>query len=325
MGIANFNYGIASFGVPVFGSMGVGNVYMVCQTADTDVFTQFTKRYGKNRFSDGTWMLNPFIGTGAIAATTNGIQTALDSCVTNRNDYVVVAPSDTNYGLDAVLTMSKKAVHLVCPAGMGRDFPVGNSARIKQLTGANAVIAITNQAVEVAGFYLKNYTALSTITLSTLALSPNIHTNMFNLVWSGAQAPAIAGTLAGGAWGSIDHNWLISESGTSATCAVVIDIIAQATGARVCHNEMTIGDSNTATIGISNQAVKGHTDFNIFSESGGATVGTIAACISVPTYEAAIGNRGAVATGHMFAGGTANRSFCDNRDAQAGGATPVET
>jgi hypothetical protein len=266
-------------------------------------------------------MFNPFIGTGSVAATTNGIQTALDSCVSCRNDYVVVAPSDTNYGLDLVLTMSKKAVHLICPSGMGAgDFPVGNTARIKQLTAANAVIAISNQAVEVAGFYLKNYTALSTITLAAAAHSPNIHHNAFMLVWSGAQAPAIAGTTTGGSWGSIGpKNWFISESGTAQTAAIAcVDIAANATGCRVCGNEVKIGDANTATVCISNLAVKGSTNYNIFGTGGGTGgTGVITNAIIIPTLEECIGNRGAVAAGCLLSGGTSGQSFCDNLDGTA--------
>jgi hypothetical protein len=331
MGTVNYSKGLASFGVPVFGSMGIGNVYMVGQTADTTAYTDFQKRYTKIRHADGSMMLHPFIGTGSVACTTNGIQTAADACVTNRNDYIVVAPSDTNYGLDAVITLSKKAVHLVCPAGIGYgNFPVGNSARIKQLTAANAVIALSNQAIEVAGFYLKNYTALSTITLAAAAHSPNIHSNALMLVWSGAQAAAIAGTTTGCAWGSIEHNWLISESGASQTCAVVIDITAFATGARVCNNEITIGDNNTASIAIRNLAVKGHTDYNNICEAYSATLGqapsgTITIGIQIGVGGVAVGNRGTVPSGQMLDGGTANRSFCDNRDAQAGGAACIES
>ena len=326
MGLTPFPNGVSSWGVPVFGNLGIGNVYMVGQTADTSAYTDFQKRYNKSRYADGSRMAHPFVGTGAVAATTNGIQTALDACVTNRNDYVVVAPSDTNYGLDLVLTMSKEAVHLVCPAGIGfNNFPVGNSARLKQLTAANAVLAVSNQAVEIAGFYIKNYTALSAITLAAAAHSPNIHSNMFAMVWSGAQAASIQGATTGGAWGSIEHNWFISESGTAQTAAIAcISIIAQATGCRVCHNEITIGDANTATVCISNLAVKGRTDYNTFATgSGTGGTGVITNAIIVPELEAAIGNRGAVASGCLLSGGSSGSSFCDNLDGRATSGTDI--
>jgi hypothetical protein len=320
MGIVNYSKGVASFGTPLFGSLGIGNVYMVGQTADTSAYTDFAKRYTKVRHADGSMMLHPFIGTGSVACTTNGIQTALDACLTNRNDYVVVAPSDSNYGLDAVATLSKKAVHLVCPSGIGYgNFPIGNSARIKQLTAASVVFALSNQAIEIAGFYIKNYTALGAITLAAAAHSPNIHSNMFTMVWSGAQAASIAGATTGGAWGSIEHNWFISESGTAQTAAIgCVDIAAQATGCRVCHNEITIGDANTATVCISNLATKGHTDYNVFATGGGTGgTGVITNAIVIPTLEACIGNRGAVAAGCLLSGGTTATSFCDNLDATA--------
>jgi hypothetical protein len=98
--------------------------------------------------------------------------------------------------------------------------------------------------------------------------------------------------------------------------------MSQATGARVCRNEVTIGDGNTATIGISNLAVKGHTDFNIFSSCGGIAVtpsgGAITNCVAINTMACAIGNRGAVAASALLSGGTAAHSYCDNMDGATG-------
>jgi hypothetical protein len=307
------------------GGIGVGNVYIVCSKSDTAVYNDLNTRFSGLSYPSGNKVFYPATALTADVA----IQEALDACVSNRNDYVVVWPSDSNYSITNTLTMSKKAVHLICPAGLGVDFPVGNTARLKAITAAMNVIAISNQAVEVAGFYIKNYTALAAITLSAAAHAPNIHHNAFMMVWSGTPAAIITGAGAGGAWGSIQNNWFISETGTSITAAVAaIAIQAAATGCRVCKNEVTIGDNNTATIGISNAAIKGHTDFNVFSDcysSGAQPKGTFGACIQIGEAACAIGNRGAVATTTLLAGGTANKSFCDNKDAQAGGAVEVES
>jgi hypothetical protein len=291
---------------------GCGEVFYVCNSADTPVKNWLNQRVPGSHL---------FVGTSTDSST--AIQKALDSCVANRNDYVIIMPSDTNYGLAAALTMSKKSVHLVCPSGLNSgSLAVGNTARLKQLTAACRIINVSAQACEIAGFYLKNYTALSHIGLAAGAHAPNIHNNAFMLVWSGAQKPAITNNILGTSgdtgcsWGSIERNWFISESGTSITAAIgAVEIVAYATGARVCHNEVTIGDGNIATIGISNQAVKGHTDFNVFSESGGdgvASGGTITKCVSVAATGCAIGNIGAVGTGQMLTGGTTLHSYAEN-------------
>ena len=299
---------ISPFKIAGNAMLGVGEVFYVYNYADDATVGAYLKT---------------IVDSGHLFCHNNsdglGLQAALDKTVSLRNDYVVVFPSDTNYQPSAVLTMSKKSVHLICPAGLtGNRFP-GNTARLKQTTAANALIAISNQNVEVAGFYLKNYTALSHITLSAAAHAPNIHNNSFMLVWSGAQEAAIVGTTTGGAWGSIENNQFISESGTAQTAAIAaINIDAQATGCRVCNNEVTIGDANTATVCISNLAVKGHTDYNVFSTGGGTGgTGVITNAIVIPTLEACIGNRGALAAGTLLSGGTTATSFCDNLDATA--------
>jgi hypothetical protein len=315
----------------VFGIAGAGNVYYVVNQNDTAAYNAASLRYGGKIYSDGSPMLYVATSTTANVA----IQAALDACVACRNDYVIVLPSNTNYGLAAALTMSKKSVHLICPTGLsGNSFPVGNTARVKQL-GAYTGIIVSAQAVEIAGFFLKNYTAKSFITLAGSnytggsagsASSPNIHHNMFAMVWSGTPDPIIMpydSTDDGGSWGSIEYNQFISETGTGITSAIAaVSINAQATGCRVCHNEVTIGDGNTASVGISNLAVKGHTNYNVFSSCGGIAVtpsgGAITQAVAISTMACAIGNRGAVAASALLSGGTAAHSFCDNMDGATG-------
>jgi hypothetical protein len=83
---------------------------------------------------------------------------------------------------------------------------------------------------------------------------------------------------------------------------------------------LTIGDGNIATIGISNAAVKGHTDFNIFSECGGNAVasgGTITVCIAIAATGCAIGNLAAVLAGQLLSGGTSAQRAVANYEAAA--------
>jgi hypothetical protein len=178
--------------------------------------------------------------------------------------------------------------------------------------------------IEIAGFKFKNYAAYSAITLSTDAQSVRIHHNTFALTWTGAtNAASIAGTGAGGAWGDcVRNNWFVSYAGTSATCAAIVDIAANATCARVRNNEFTIGDTNTASICINNLAVKGRTDFNTFSAAyaqGGSGSGVITKAIAIGAGGAAIGNQGAVTTQLLVSGGTVDRSFVGNYAGLNGG------
>jgi hypothetical protein len=309
----------------ILGLLTVGNVYYVVNAADTDVVTYMNANYNFN-YSDGSQSL--YIATSLTADV--AIQAALNACVANRNDYVVVMPSSTNYSITASLSMSKKGVHLVCPTGLsGNTFPIGNTARLKSIVAATPVIAIatSTEAVEIAGFYIKNYADVAAITVATGTSALNIHHNMFPMVWSAAPVASIVATGSGCAWGSIENNWWISESGTGVTAAIAcVNIGAQATGSRVCHNEVTIGDANIATLCISNAAVKGVTNFNVFSESGGSGVqsgGTITNAIAIPVNGAAVGNRGAVAANELLSGGTANTSFCDNLDGRATSGTDI--
>jgi hypothetical protein len=316
----NSGYGMQS----ALNSFGPGKIFYVVNAADTAVV-----QYLETLFPpDGDGIRRVFVATSLTADV--AIQSALDACVSNRNDYVVIMPSSTNYSITVSIAVNKKGVHIVCPTGLGSTFPIGNTARLKSIVAATPVFAIaaSTEAVEIAGFYIKNYTAVAAITIATGCSALNIHHNMFPMVWSGAStAASIVGAGSGGAWGSIEHNWWISESGTSITAAIAcVDLQAQATGARVCHNEITIGDANIATICISNQAVKGRTDFNTFSESGGSGVtsgGTITNAISLPVNGVAIGNRGAVASGELLSGGTAATGFCDNLDGRSTAGTDI--
>jgi hypothetical protein len=330
MSVTNYPNGVSSFGVVLPGMLGIGNVYYVVNAADTAVVTEMQRRYGFQTYEDGSQML--YIATSLTADV--AIQAALDACVANRNDYVVVMPSNTNYSITSSLVMSKKGVHLICPTGMGNEFPIGNTARLKSIVAATPVIAVSanTEAFEIAGFYIKNYTAVAAITLATGVSAQNIHHNAFMMVWSGTPAAIIVGTGSAGAWGSISNNWFISESGTGITSAIAaINIGSQATGCRVCKNEVTIGDANVASVAISNLAVKGHTDFNVFSESGGIAAtpsgGTITKCVAINTMGCAIGNRAAVATTEVLTGGTSAHSYCDNiggATGDAGQATQLE-
>jgi hypothetical protein len=315
----------------LFGSIGVGNVYYVVNTTSTTAYKELVARFGGERYSDGTAILYPHTST-ASTVTLNGLKNALASTVEDRNDYVVVMGANGTYYTDEALALNKKNVHIICPAGMGYERGATNAARIQQITAATAIFAVSDASVEIAGFYLKNIDGASAITLAATSYAPNIHHNYFPLIWTASGIGSIIGTGDGGAWGKIERNTFISQSGGAVTCAAgVIQIQASATGCGVNYNEIIIGDTQIATIGIANGAVKGQTNFNIFSESGGAGVasgGTITKCISIAATGCAIGNRAAVGTGQVLTGGTSAHTFSDNIGGvtgDAGQATQLES
>lgn len=321
----NFANGVMSHGVPLTG-MTFGNVYLVYGSASSSV-TDLQKRYSKTRYEDGTYMLQKHVSS-ASTVTTNGLKNALANTVEDRGDYVVVMPANATYYIDEALAMNKKGVHLICPEGLGYEIGATNAARIQQITASTAIIAVSDAAVEIAGFYFKNINGAAAITLAATSYAVNIHHNTFPLIWTSSAIGSIIGSGDGGAWGKIEHNWFVSQAGGSQTCAAgVIQIQASATACQVNHNQIVIGDTQTATVGIANSAVKGCTNYNLFSESGSSSVsdgGTITNCIAIHASGSAIGNRCCVAAGEFASGGTAGTSFCDNADGATGHGSGLE-
>jgi len=315
MGISHFDIVQANSFLGTSTSLGIGNVYYVYNSNSTSAGADLLKKYGGARYSDGSAMVYKH-ESSASAVTTNGLKNALAATVEDRNDYVIVLGANSTYYIDEALALNKKNVHIICPSGFGYERGATNACRIQQITAATAIFAVSDEAVEIAGFYLKNIDGASAITLAATSYAPNIHHNYFPLIWTASGIGSIIGTGDGGAWGKIERNTFISQAGGAVTCAAgVIQIQASATGCGVNYNEIIIGDTQIATIGIANGAVKGQTNFNIFSESGGAGVsdgGTITKCIAINASGCAIGNIGAVGTGQLLSGGTTLHSYAEN-------------
>jgi hypothetical protein len=310
------------------GMIGIGNIYFVVNTTSAAAYADILRKYEGMVYDDGTKVVHPHTAS-ASAVTLNGLKSAAACLVEDRNDLIIVMGANGTYYIDEAISLAVKNCHMICPPGLGYDIGATNAARIQQITAATAVIAVADASVEIAGFYLKNINQTSHITLAATSYAPNIHHNTFPLIWvSGAQAGAVVGAGDGGAWGKIERNWFVSQAGGALTCAGgIVQIQPSATAAQVNHNQVTIGDTNIATVGIYNGAVKGHTDFNIFSECGGSGVsdgGTITKCVSIHPSGCAIGNRMAVATTHGVTGGTADVSYCNNKDGLNGGAVELE-
>ena len=293
----------------------LGNVYIVAQRAES-WYNDFEENFG-GVYNDGSQVL---YGVASGANANIAIQAALDACVADRGDYVVIMPAAADYDIYAALTIDAKGTHLVCPSGV-MDGVAGstNAARIHQNTAATACMTLSAAAVEIAGFFFKNYAALQAITLTAgSAYSMNIHHNSFGWNVTGStNAASIVGTGDGGAWGMIHHNNFFSYSGGSATQAVgAVNIAAPATFARVCYNDATVGEVNTVTTVFNNLAVKGHTDFNNIMATSDATMTD---AITVNALGCAMGNLIAAPSQASVTGGTVDRSFVQNFTATDGG------
>ncbi len=305
-------------------SMGVGNVYYVIKSSESH-YGEFAERH-QQTFPDGSVAVHADDGAGS------GIISALADTVECRNDYVIVMPSNSDYDLTAALVMDKKSVHLIAPAGLSYGNGANNAVRLHQ-TGAYPMIELEDAAIEVAGFYLKNYATKGGVILNnndTYGL--NVHNNYFAMNLSGATnepmlGPLIANTSgAAGAWGTFEKNFFQSQAGANATIAAIIRINSQATGARVQHNDIQIGDTNnTATRGILNNAIKGITNYNnLMAAQTASGVGIFTKGIQIHASGSAIENKGALATGDLVVGGTDEVSFVNNDDGTAGGRNGVE-
>jgi hypothetical protein len=228
-------------------------------------------------------------------------------------------PSDSDYDLTAVLTLSKKCVHLICPGGLGLERGATSAARIHQNTAATSIFAISDAAIEVAGLWWKQYADVTHMTIAATSYALNIHNNHVPHIWSASPTADIICSGDGGAWGQVaHHNYFISQGGDDLTCTNLITIGASATGARCDYNDFFLGDGNIVTIGINNAATKGSANYNDFMSAGSDATWTH--CIAIGSYGSAIGNRGCVGDGAIITGGVNDVTNVDNMNAVNGGA-----
>ena len=319
MSMPNFANGLKSHGVPVI-PLTFGNVYIVADTT-SDNYSAMNKRYAKVAYEDGSRMMYAHTATASVV-TTNGFKNAEASCVSDRDDYILAMPSSNNYYIDEVLTLGKRATHLLCPSAMSNVVGCTNLCRLQQIGSAASIITITNGAIEVAGLYLKNISAYAHITVPTTgtysAWALSIHNNYFVSKSSTTTLPMLDCNGDGASYSRIENNWFTEQVANGAWTAGVVDIENAATNVEVVGNYIIIGNSGNATYGIRNTSVKGVVANNYFSECG---TSTISSCVTIGKTGAAIGNRCAVATGHFSDGsGTTGVSYADNMDGICDGA-----
>lgn len=244
------------------------------------------------------------------------LQAAIDASLGGQNDYIVVYPGA--YALTAAITLAGKSnTHFIAANGIGYDIGCIGSAALTQ--GGNYAAIIASPYCEIGGFQIINKAGYAAITIADAIWRNNIHNNYFHMVGGGACS-IITGAGSGMSWGRIARNRFSTLVGGNLTSAISI---SGAMGIDVCNNWI---DQYNGTMDVAinlGAGVQGICAENYISDCGGGGVITVG--IAANSGVALINNRGALATGTMFSGGTANRSFVDNRDAYAGGETCIES
>jgi hypothetical protein len=265
----------------------------------------------QNRYPDGSFSIHPDDGDGL------GIQAAIDACKGGRNDYVIVGTGA--YSLTVPLTMAgKSSVHLVGTNGSGYDVGTVGAAALIQ-TGAYENVIMESYG-ELTGFQIINKVDYSAVTIATGKWRMNIHHNYFHMVQG--TASTIATVLSGLSYGRLSNNRF--ETWVAGNHRAVIEI-AGATACDVCNNIITMNSGTiTAAINMGNSAQSTLMD-NIVSDCNGGATLSIGFDLTAVTGLTAIGNRIACVAGNAFTGGTAERTFIDNRDTASGGATPIQS
>jgi hypothetical protein len=245
---------------------------------------------------------------------------ALAKCVSYRNDLIIV--HDGPYGIATTIDLGSLAsVHLIGANGLSQSCGSMGGAYIVQ-SAAYPVITLGNWC-EVAGLQIWNYTGEEGI-YQTTKQGNHIHHNFFRLTASAAISSGVQ--LAGG-YGSnynrIEFNKFKHYAGTAGGYVIGG---GSGTGNDVCNNEIVIYGSVVYDVGINfpSEAAAQIND-NTISDCGGSGTITVGILAKTTNGTTLIGNRVALPTGTAFSGGTANKSFCQNFDAQAGGATAIES
>ncbi len=306
------------------GGIGIGNVYYVVKT-DEAYYSQFVNDYNV-QYSDGSFAVCPDTGTG--------IQDALDKCVSNRNDYVILMPSATHYDITSALTMSKRSVHLICPAGLGMETGAGNAILIHQNTANTNIITLSGDSCEIAGIWFRTFTSTTASVIEVPTVSTgqnaNIHHNTFNQTLSGATNGFMISFSVGGSgnYSNVHHNrFWTSGSGLTGTYGVYM----ATTQSVFAYNDMHVINGATLTAGVRCAGVGSVIKYNNFyahRATTGISASAFGAAISVEDNAdstCVVGNRGSVGSGTLAQGGTNDTTFCDNRSGVAGGNTCIDT
>lgn len=280
-------------------------------------------RYVVRENSNAHLMLKPRVSPTSLLYVCDGtaddvqINLAISQSKGGTNSYVYVFPGA--YSLTGAITMAgRSSMHLVGVNGYDMEVGCLGAAALTQ-TGAyqNVIMEAYGQ---LTGFQIINAAGYPAVTMADGKWRSNIHHNYFHMTQG--TACSIIECLGSGMYaGNISHNRFMTWVGGAITSAISC---YGATAATITNNWIN-NYSGTMDVAIScGAAAQMLIKDNVIGDCAGA--GTITVGIALgSTGNLAIGNRCQMATGTAFSGGTANRSFVDNRDAYAGGATPVES
>ena len=308
----NFPYGLTSFGMPVSGAI------------TTTGILHFVDNTSGNDGNDGL----------SVETAYKTIQKGLDNCRANKDDYVIVMPSSTDYDITATLDMSKARTHLICPTGIGWNGMPGNTARIHMNTAATDFITVSADNVEIAGFFFKadaTSTTGSIIVLSGTRWCANIHDNFFGL-YAAAASTGNYGIYGAGACNhcSIWNNYITVYSPALNTGAnnAVAGFITLSSGSctrnLIRGNILVTGVNSTIAAMIAYDGTGGLIQDNVLSESvgnGGNDAGVITLGISTGVDSILVRNTVSMAVGNIanaVDGATANQGYVLNYGGNAG-------
>ena len=248
-----------------------GNVYYVIKKTET-FYSKFLKDF-QCTYSDGSKAVcideGATTAVEATAALNTGIQDALNKCVSSRGDYVIIVPSADDYDIGAVLTMTKRNVHLICPMALGWGAGAQNACRVNQVDADASIIKLTGQNCEIAGLYFKPADTYPAITLDNGSWGEAIHHNTF--YWTGATSYVIAPITDagdGGSYSTIENNYFM-PAGSSNTTTDVIRIENEAAACRVNGNVCIVANSNICSNVIQNKSTMAEVSNNRVGEAGG--------------------------------------------------------
>ena len=318
MSVTNFPNGISSYGNivgPGYGfGFGIGNVYYVCQAANTVVYADMVLKYGGQTYeNDGSSILHTII------------QPALDVTVANRDDYVLVATDSSDYDITAALTMTKKGVHLIAPGGIAHNGGIpSNAVRIHQETANTEIITSTADCIETAGFFLKGATDSDIVNLSGTRWHNFIHHNFF-----GGSQTAGASIYQIGGTGAVNHctisdNYIMagySPNGSDKTISGHIGFTSSSSNRNlIARNTFCTGQRTIVTAGVKLSGQDDQLMDNNFHEAVGGTLGdgTYTKSWDCGVTTIIMGNRLAMDT-PANTGGTADKTNVNNLSCTDGG------
>jgi hypothetical protein len=286
------------------------HIYYVIQKSKA--FAAYFLQEHQKQYNDGSLAVYTDPGDGT------GIQAAINACRGGRGDYIIVGTG--SYQLTTALTLSgKSSVHLLAVNGLTSGIGTVGAALLQQTGDYQCLILEAYD--EVAGFQFINKAGYAAITMADGKWRPSVHNNYFHMV-QGTACTIIQGVGTGFTHGFICNNRFQTWVSGAITAAIALATGNSVTiqGNSIVNYSGTMDKAIDLGGGVQNLAVE-----NLISDCGGAGTITLGIDAGTPTGNVVVGNKIALPTGTGLAGGTADRTFVQNYDAENGGATPIET